>query len=269
MNNTEFQEIVWRAGRELYRDMPWRESPTPYFVLVSELMLQQTQVARVIPKFQEFIQRFPTLSDLARSSLSDVLVLWNGLGYNRRAKYLWQTAQEVARRFDGELPDTHDELVSLPGIGPNTAGAILNYAYEIPTPFIETNIRTVYFHHFFHDEALVDDKTLKELVVSTMDREHPRAWFWALMDYGAHLKTTVGGRIDKSRHYKKQSPLKGSLREMRGMIIRELAVHPLDEAQLKMAVQADERFATALRDLEREGMIERSGNDWRLHAFEG
>jgi len=269
MNNTEFQEIVWRVGRELYRDMPWRESPSPYFVLVSELMLQQTQVARVIPKFQEFIRRFPTLTDLARSSLSDVLVLWSGLGYNRRAKYLWQAAAEVERRFGGKLPTSYGELITLPGIGPNTAGAILNYAHQIPTAFIETNIRSVYFHHFFHDEVMVDDKTLKVLVEATMDREHPREWFWALMDYGTYLKGKGVGAINKSKHYKKQSPLKGSLREMRGAIIRELAVQPRNLAQLKAAVRADERFETALNDLIREGMIENSGNDWRLRAFGG
>jgi len=266
---SEFQELVWQHGRELYRDMPWRDEPSPYHVLVSELMLQQTQVSRVIPKFEAFMRAFPTLEKLSESSLADVLVLWSGLGYNRRAKYLWQAALEVSLRFDEELPRTQKELVSLPGIGPNTAAAILNYAYEIPTAFVETNIRTVYFHHFFEDRTDISDKEIVELVEQTIDREHPREWFWALMDYGSRLKSTTGGRIDQSRHYVKQSPLAGSQREMRGRILKQLTQHRLDGEALKEAVSADDRYETALRDLEREGMIELSDNLWQLHANKG
>lgn len=246
--------------------MPWRSEPSPYHVLVSELMLQQTQVSRVIPKFEAFMARFPTLAVLSESSLADVLVLWSGLGYNRRAKYLWQAALEVTLRFDGKLPRSQKELQSLPGIGPNTAAAILNYAYEIPTAFVETNIRTVYFHHFFHDQTDISDRELLEVVARTIDGEHPREWFWALMDYGSHLKSTLGGRLDQSKHYTKQSPLAGSVREMRGRIIRALAAQELAEDALMRAVFADERYRTALNDLEREGMIEFSDNFWKLKA---
>ncbi len=266
MTDDEFRELMWEQGRALYREMPWREDPSPYKVWVSELMLQQTQVSRVIPKFLAFMQRFPTVNSLAESSLADVLVLWSGLGYNRRAKFLWQAALEVSLRFDGQLPQTQKELVSLPGIGPNTAAAILNYAYEIATPFVETNIRTVYFHHFFDGHDGVDDKELLEVVERTQDSEHPREWYWALMDYGSSLKTTVGGRLDMSKHYKKQSPLAGSPREMRGRIIRELTLNSLSEEALKRAVDADERFEPAIKDLNREGMIEQVEGRWRLKA---
>lgn len=269
MNEREFQELVQQKGQELYRDMPWRTDPSPYHVLVSELMLQQTQVSRVIPKFEVFMARFPSVQVLAESSLADVLSLWSGLGYNRRAKYLWQATLEVQLRFDGELPRTRSELVSLPGIGPNTAGAILNYAYEIPTPFVETNIRTVYFRHFFHDRTNVADTELLEVVERTLDSEYPRQWFYALMDYGAYLKVTHGGRLDQSRHYKKQSALAGSMREMRGRIIRELTTQSLDQASLEQAARADERFAFALTALEREGMIESDGERWRLTGDRG
>lgn len=248
--------------------MPWRDDPTPYRVWVSELMLQQTQVSRVIPKFEEFMKQFPTIRQLGESSLADVLVVWSGLGYNRRAKFLWEAATEVSMKYDGELPREYKQLVSLPGIGPNTAGAILNYAYEVPTAFVETNIRTVYFHHFFAERTDITDRELLELVGRTMDREHPRQWFWALMDYGAYLKTTAGGRLDQSKHYKKQSPLAGSLREMRGRIIRELTRLPLETEALKESVAADERFVQALEDLEREGMIQRKGERWHLPGNE-
>lgn len=264
MSDDEFHELVWGQGSILYREMPWREDPSPYNVWVSELMLQQTQVSRVVPKFEAFMKRFPTIESLSESSLADVLVMWSGLGYNRRAKFLWQAALEISLRFDDELPHTRAELESLPGIGPNTAAAILNYAYEMPTAFVETNIRTVYFHHFFDGQNGVSDKDLLEVVERTQDSEHPREWYWALMDYGASLKSTVGGRLDMSKHYKKQSPLAGSLREMRGRIIRELTTQPLMLDALKRAVEADERFTPALDDLTREGMIEEISGRWRL-----
>lgn len=260
----QFKELVWQKGRELYREMPWRDEPSPYHVLVSELMLQQTQVARVVPKFEAFMQRFPTIAVLAESSLADVLVMWSGLGYNRRAKFLWQAALEVSLRPDDELPRTCKELRSLPGIGPNTAAAILNYAYEIPTPFIETNIRTVYLHHFFTHHTGVDDTAILKLVESTMDRERVRAWFWALMDYGRHLKASGYGDNHRSRHYRKQDPFPGSMREMRGRIIRELTKQSLQRPALERAVRADQRFAPALKSLHSEGMIDQDEGRWRI-----
>lgn len=142
----DFQQLVQQKGKQLYRPMPWRERPTFYYVLVSEIMLQQTQVGRVLAKFTEFTRTFPTIDSLAATDLPRVLAVWQGLGYNRRAKYLHQAAQAVA--VNG-TPNTQIKLMKLPGVGANTAAAILNYAYEIPTPFVETNIRTVYFHHFF------------------------------------------------------------------------------------------------------------------------
>lgn len=148
MNTDAFKEIVWDRGRELYRPMPWREDTRPYYVLVSEIMLQQTQVERVIIKFEAFIQQFPDVVTLANAPLSAVLTAWSGLGYNRRAKFLHEAAKMVVREFGGEFPTTHSELVALPGVGTNTAGAILAYSFNIPVSFIETNVRTVYFYHF-------------------------------------------------------------------------------------------------------------------------
>src|SRR5688572_25623889 len=115
-----FQKVVWDYYRAHRRDMPWRKAPTPYYVIVSEMMLQQTQVSRVQHKFISFIRRFPDVHTLAAAPLSDVLEAWSGLGYNRRAKFLWQAAQTIVRDFGGEVPRSHKDLVKLAGIGPNT-----------------------------------------------------------------------------------------------------------------------------------------------------
>lgn len=236
--------------------MPWRQDPSAYKVLVSELMLQQTQVSRVLPKFDAFMYTCSSFASLAEKTLGEVLVLWSGLGYNRRAKFLHQTAGLVMSRHGGILPDTFAELVELPGIGKNTAGAILAYAYNQPVVFVETNIRTVYFHHFFPDNTgLVSDKELESLVDITMDREHPREWYWALMDYGSYLKKVAGGRLATSKHYTKQSPLAGSLREMRGRILKELTAGSRAKSALREAVDGDQRFERALASLIREGFI--------------
>lgn len=265
MNTEDFQELIWQKGRELYREMPWRLSTEPYFVLVSELMLQQTQVDRVVPKFHQFMMAFPTIQALARASLSEVLVVWSGLGYNRRAKFLHEAAKKVVHDFKGAMPDKFEDLVQLPGIGPNTAGAILAYSFNEPVAFVETNIRTVYFHHFFGDQISISDKELKEKVAETVDEEHPRGWYWALMDYGAFLKKEGASQIDRSKHYKKQAPLKGSLREVRGMILKTLTRQDLTKKELERIMPRDERFARALADLESEGLIKQTAG--RLHLM--
>jgi len=261
MNTGEFRELVWSEASSRYRDMPWRDEPSFYHVLVSEVMLQQTQVSRALVKFAEFMAAFPNIEDLAGASLADVLRVWTGLGYNRRAKFLWQAAQQVIA--NGQ-PKTLKELEQLSGVGKNTAGAIMNYVYETATPFVETNIRTVYIHHFFADSFEVTDKELLALVESTMDTEQPRQWFWALMDYGSYLKSTQGARLSQSKHYKKQSPLKGSVREVRGQIIRELTKHGLPEDELREAVSADERFEAALMGLVNDGLVQRIDSACRL-----
>lgn len=263
MKVLEFQELVWEKGRDLYRPMPWRENTDPYYVLVSELMLQQTQVERVIPKFQQFVELFPTVGDLAKASLADVLMAWSGLGYNRRAKFLHEAAKMVVAEFAAKIPASFENLVALPGVGPNTAGAIMAYSFNQPVIFIETNVRTVYFHHFFNDQVLVSDTELKKLVAETVDQEHPREWYWALMDYGSYLKKQGAGRIDKSAHYKKQAPLKGSLREVRGMILKELAVSDLGESDLRGRLPDDSRAELALAALIDEGMVSQTAG--RLH----
>lgn len=263
----DFTEEVWNYYQHHARTMPWREDTKPYRVLVSELMLQQTQVARVIPKFEAFMTTFPTIASLAGAPLSKVLQLWSGLGYNRRAKFLWQAAQYVTDSCGGEMPSEYATLLQLPGVGPNTAGAILAYAYNQPAIFIETNIRTVYFHHFFANQSqTIHDAQLKELCEQTVDHEHPREWYWALMDYGTYLKSQTGGYLKTSQHYSRQSTFKGSLRQMRGAIVRALSQQPYDRHNLRASLQADtdERFAPALEALLLERLVTTDGDILRL-----
>ncbi|MDB5162078.1 MAG: hypothetical protein JWM52_586 [Candidatus Saccharibacteria bacterium] len=263
MKSEEFQEIIWQKAKELYRDMPWRDNTEPYFILVSELMLQQTQVDRVIPKFHEFMTRFPTIQSLADAPLSEVLISWSGLGYNRRAKFLHVAAKKVISDFQGKIPETFEQLTTLPGVGPNTAGAILAYSFNQPNVFIETNVRTVYFYHLFQDEESISDTMLKEKIIETLDQEHPREWYWAIMDYGAYLKKQGAGQIKRSSHYKKQSRLKGSLREVRGLIIKFLTVGDLTFEELAQKLPQDDRYEKALKALISEGIIKQTGE--RLH----
>ncbi len=264
MEAYEFKALVWEFARTNSRTMPWRTRPEPYYVLVSEIMLQQTQVERVVPKFELFTERYPSIELLAKAPLSEVLGLWSGLGYNRRAKFLLGAAQTIMTDFDGVFPQTKAELLSLPGVGVNTAGAIMAYAFNQPSVFIETNIRSVFFHHFFTTHEQVADKELSQKVEAMLDYEHPREWYWALMDYGTYLKKQGVGNIAQSSHYKKQSPLSGSIREMRGRIIRFLTKEVLTEAELKTKVSADARFEPALQALLKEQLVKKVNDDYSL-----
>lgn len=261
-----FLETVWGYYQQQGRHaLPWRQAEVdgafdPYKILVSELMLQQTQVARVMPKYELFLHQFPTYAALASANLADVLRTWQGLGYNRRAKFLWEAARAIESR--GDFPATPDGLIALPGVGPNTAGAVLAYAFNQPAVFVETNIRTVYIHHFFQDDENVSDRSIRELLEQTINREHPREFYWALMDYGSNLKTTVRNNY-QSRHYTKQSAFHGSRREVRGAVLRVLAESPTSLRQLKIKI-ADERLPWVLEALETEQLIGKSNGYYKL-----
>lgn len=260
----EFREQVWTYYHDHARsDLPWRNNTDAYAILVSELMLQQTQVARVIPKFNHFLKLFPDVRTLATAPLADALVAWSGLGYNRRAKFLHQSACIITHKYAGVVPTTQRRLEALPGIGPNTAGAIMAYAYNQPAIFVETNIRSVYFHHFYKDSAelkSVPDAEIRDLLSQTLDLDSPREWYWALMDYGTYLKGQTGGYLRLSRHYAKQSVFKGSLREMRGKILKILNEGPMYEVDLALTSgREDARFPVALQALVGEGLVVRAG----------
>lgn len=241
------------------RELPWRVPEQDgfldaYKILVSELMLQQTQVPRVIPKYEEFLKKYPTLEQLAKTSLADVLRLWSGLGYNRRARYLHQIAQMLHETNNSAIPADLDELQKLPGIGYNTAAAIAVYAHNKPHLFIETNIRTVYIHHFFNDTVGVKDERIIPLLEASLEGQNPRDFYWALMDYGTYLKRKVGNKATQSTVYKKQSQFQGSLRQLRGQVLRELHRSNLTKRQL-MHRLADGRAELVINDLVDEGLI--------------
>lgn len=264
MDITTFQEIVWDYYHQHGRDLPWRHAGVnglfdPYKIMVSEIMLQQTQAARVLPKYESFLAEFPTTQSLAAAPLAAVLAQWSGLGYNRRAKFLWQAAQQVGSEF----PKSKQELMALAGIGPNTAGAILAYAYNRPVVFIETNIRSVYIHHFFADRDDVHDNELIPIIEATLDQEHPREWYWALMDYGVFIKATVGNTARSSKHYSKQSTFIGSKRQIRGQVLRILLEAPQSLDELKSRI-GDERLSVVLADLQSEELITKSDAKYHL-----
>jgi len=234
--------------------MPWREKITPYRIVVSEVMLQQTQTPRVAKKFDSFLKKFPSFQKLAAAPLSTVLKEWQGLGYNRRALNLHRLAQTIKEK----LPKTYEELLELPGIGPNTAGSILAFAYNLPRPFIETNIRTVFIHFFFKNhKGKVEDKKLMPLIEATLDKKNPREWYYALMDYGAFLKKTQINTSRSSKHHIQQTKFKGSNRELRSNILKILLEKPqsfefiIKNFPEKSVIVVDKN----VRDLQKEGFI--------------
>lgn len=246
--------------------LPWRKTKDPYKILVSEVMLQQTQVDRVLPKYERFIGKWGTLRELVRAPLGDVLKEWQGLGYNRRAKKLHECAKEVSDKHEGKFPKTFEELKALPGIGPYTAGAVMAFAYNKPVPIIETNIRTVYIHHFFQDESLVSDAEIVQSIGLTLDQENPREWYWALMDYGAYLKKTIGNQNHKSKHYTKQPKFDGSDRQIRGAIITALTgkSHTRSKLHKHLSQFEDVRIDAQLEKLLSEEMIQQQKRSFML-----
>jgi A/G-specific adenine glycosylase len=261
-----FRTTIYSYYQAHGRQLPWRETDDPYRVLVSEIMLQQTQVPRVLEKYEDFIRTFPDFTALAHASVQELLRVWQGLGYNRRALALKKTAEVVVSHYSGVLPAEPAELQELPGIGPYTAAAIAAFAFNRPVAFVETNIRTVFIHCFFRDQSAVKDREILHLVEQTLDTSNPRRWYYALMDYGAMLKQRHHNPNRRSAQYQKQSPFKGSNRELRGMILRALTAHSrLSEAELVAKLNADsERVNYALKQLVAEGFITRDEHGFRI-----
>ena len=242
-------------------DLPWRNLPRgeqglmdPYLVLVSEVMLQQTQVHRVIPYYGAFIKKYPTVTSLAKAKLINVLQLWSGLGYNRRGKFLWEAAKTIQKKYADVFPREYADLRTLPGVGDYTAKAVRVFAYNESEELIETNVRTVFFHHFFKEptSTKLSDRSILRLLEEAAEGQDPRAWHAALMDYGAHLKQS-GIRVNKkSAHYIKQKKFEGSSRQVRGAILKaSLKGGSLHEVQKRYP----EKFAEALTSLKKENLV--------------
>jgi len=238
-------------------DLPWRHTSDPYRIFVSEVMLQQTQVPRVTAKYREFTQRFPSWRALAGASLADVLAVWQGLGYNRRARFLREAARAVVREYGGRLPREPEALQRLPGIGPATAASIAAFAFDRPTVFIETNVRSVFIHHFFPGWPAVSDDEVRPLVEQTLDRRSPRRWYSALMDYGTGLRKRVANPSRRSSHHVRQSRFEGSDRQARGRVLRAVLARPgLGVAALRKATGVSgARFRRVLTGLCDDGMV--------------
>lgn len=218
-------------------------------------MLQQTQVARVTSAFPRFIMQFPDFNTLAGAAVADVLGAWQGMGYNRRALYLKKTASIITEQYNGVLPQHPDVLQTFPAIGPTTARSIVTFAFNKPTVFIETNIRRVFIHCFFNDHAEISDKEILPLVEQTLDRTNPREWYYALMDYGSYLAKIVENPNRKSTHYKKQSAFEGSMRYIRGQILKILLKEKtLLKKELNIRIN-DRRFETIIAGLIKEGFV--------------
>jgi A/G-specific adenine glycosylase len=248
------------------RELPWRTTTDPYRILVAEMMLQQTQVDRVIPKYINFVALFPDFSTLAAASRKDVLCTWQGLGYNRRAQALHTIARQVMDNYYGTLPSTVDELTRFPGIGKATASAILVYAHNVPLVFIETNIRRVFIHFFFQDSHHIPDDRIEPLVAATLWKENPRDWYNSLMDYGSLLKNRVPNPNVRSSVFRKQSAFQGSDRQLRGQILTKLLTGAeMTEESLANELQADPaRLAQILSAMHREGLITSHASKWKV-----
>lgn len=256
----KFQKEIWAYYRAHGRhDMVWRKTTNPYRIAVSEIMLQQTQVARVTEKYGSFIKKFPSFASLARASLSEVLLAWQGLGYNRRALSLKKLAEIVVREYNGKLPHEPEEFAKLPGIGAATAGSIATFAFNYPSVFIETNIRRVFIHFFFPRSKKVSDDTIIRFVAQAVDMKNPREWYFALMDYG----TMLAGREKenpnrKSAHYTKQSKFHGSDRQVRGKLVALLVKRKSLTARVaaQQIGEPVERIGKILAQLEKEEFVQ-------------
>jgi len=226
MGRDEFVALVKRRGAELYRELPWRGIDDPYAVLVSEVMLQQTQVARVEGYWGRWMEEFPDLGALASAETPRVLELWQGLGYNRRALALKRAAEECASQLGSTLPATAEELEKLPGIGPATAAGIVSFAYQRPSIYLETNVRSVFLHELFPGQSGVPDSEIIPYVADACPNDNPRSWYYALLDYGAHLKSIVPNPSRRSQHHARQSKFEGSRREKRSFILKAALANP-------------------------------------------
>ena len=227
---SEFRATVLDRGAELYRDLPWRRTHDPYEIWISEVMLQQTQTARVDGRWQRWLQRFPTVSALAAAEPAEVLEEWQGMGYNRRALALLRAAQAIVEG-GGALPSDARALEALPGIGPATAAGIRAFAFDLPGVYLETNVRAVFLHELFPGEEGVSDRELVPLVRATCPADasdpddDPRTWYYALLDYGAYLKRTVPNPSRRSSGHARQSRFEGSHRQKRAELVRILLAH--------------------------------------------
>lgn len=217
-NMQEFQHFILSWYAENKRDLPWRQTRDPYNILVSEVMSQQTQISRVVPKYLLWLKKFPAIHDLANAKTADVLKAWSGLGYNRRGLYLQKCAQEIVTKYNGKFPKLEKELLRLPGIGEYTARAILCFAFDKQIAVIDTNIKKVIAVHFFNN-TIPEKKELEKFAENLLPKGRAYEWNQALMDYASQELKREKIALPK------QSTFKNSNRYFRGQIIKYLVLH--------------------------------------------
>jgi A/G-specific adenine glycosylase len=267
MNYAEFRTVIYTNYDKAGRIFPWRTNLSPWGVMVSEFMLQQTQTERVIPYWERWMKRWPTPKALTEVPMAEALREWSGLGYNRRGRFLRECAAIIVKRHGGKVPDTPEALFPLPGIGPYAAGAIACFAYNYPAVFIETNIRAVMLHFFFNDRKDVKDKEIFPILKSVLDQENPRKWHWALMDYGAALKKVTVNPNRRSAHYTRQSRFEGSFRQMRGAVVKTLVSQgpgSADEIKKRTGIMKGDLYGV-LDVLEKESMVAEEAGVYRIN----
>ncbi len=299
MGNDSFRTFIRQEGTRLYRDLPWRRTRDPYIIWLSEVMLQQTQVPRVESRMPEWLDRFPTIEALAAASAADVLAAWQGMGYNRRALALHTAARQIVEEHHGVVPRETAALTALPGIGPATAQGIRAFAFDLQGVYLETNVRTVFLHHFFPDVPGVPDRELTALIEAACpaapgatgdvapyampqdEQDTPRAWYYALLDYGAYLKKTIPNPSRRSASYTRQSRFEGSRRQKRAELVRVLLAArdagegalALDEITQRLSARelaagreavTSELVMSILADLERDGFCAHADDAWSI-----
>lgn len=267
LSRESFVNRVWEEGAAHTRDLPWRGIDDPYAVMISEVMLQQTQVARVEQYWPRFMETFPTVQTLAEASTATVLQLWQGLGYNRRALSLKRAAETVAESGE-DMPQAFADLVALPGIGPATAAGVIAFAYQKPAVYVETNVRAVFIHELFPEENKVPDADLLPFVADVADTVDPRGWYYALLDWGAAIKRSGINPTRVSTAYTRQSTFEGSRRQKRAELVRIALASPTgisgEEAHALLNAFEGERgreqvddmlFDSLIADLAHEGFL--------------
>jgi len=248
-----FRRKVLDFYRKRSRDLPFRHTTDPYHITVCEVMLHQTQVDRVLPRYRAWVERWPDWHSLAAADRRQVLAAWSGLGYNRRALYLRDIARIVVHDYGGELPDDYNALCRLPGIGPYTANAILIFVFNRRAVAIDTNVRRVLIHEL-HLSPGISPRHLEEIARLVLPTGEVATWHHALMDYSAMV---LPRRLPSAPARSKQSTFRGSLRQVRGEIVRQLTrktrVKTTTVAQALH--QGEPVVRRAARALEREGMV--------------
>lgn len=278
MTKRQFIQAItrWYSYNKNSFNFPWRETHNPYRILVSEIMLQQTQIARVMPKYEEWLKEFPTLSSLAKAPFPKILQVWQGMGYNRRARYLKDTSKIVVEKYKGQIPRDPKVLETLPGIGHYTARAVCCFAYGKCEPFLETNIRRVLIHFFRNHSQFkeITDQDLLYILARVGPKTKKRDWYYALMDYGRGVLGKMSDNPNRrAKHYRTQSKFIGSRRYVRAKIVSYLVSkrNGVNKKELLRLLKKDSHakdlltprvFDQILSGLSRDKLITRKANKW-------